>query len=98
MGLPVKPVRRGTRSSVPPGGAQRKLVVTVVGEHFLGDEHPELRRRARTLASAVGLGLLRVEFEEGDDYLFSAASTFPDLAEAGAAHAIWAYLTAEGSS
>jgi hypothetical protein len=42
--------------------------------------------------------LLRVEFEEGDDYLFSAASTFPDLAEAGAAHAIWAYLTAEGSS
>jgi hypothetical protein len=98
-GLPVKPVRRGTRPSVPPGGAQRKAVVTVVGEHSLGDEHPELRRRARTLASAAGLGLLGVEFEEeGDEYLFSAASTFPDLAEGGAAHAIWAYLTAERSS
>jgi hypothetical protein len=59
------------------------------GPGWLGDECPELQRRALSLASAVGLDLLRVEFEEeGDDYLFCAASTFPDLAEADAADAI----------
>jgi hypothetical protein len=43
--------------------------------------------------------LLAVEFEEkGGDYLFSAASTFPDLSEAGAADALWAYFTAKGGS
>jgi hypothetical protein len=99
-GLPVKPVRRGTRLSGPPGGAQCKAAVTVVGEHYLGDERPELRSRARTLASAAGLELLGVEFEEeeGGEYLFSAASTFPDLSGDGAADAIWACFTARGSS
>jgi hypothetical protein len=98
-GLPVKPIRRGTRPSGPPGGAQRKAVVTAVGDYYLGDPHPELRRRARSLASAVGLGLLGVEFEEeGGDYLFSAASTFPDLAETGAADALWAYFRGKGGS
>jgi hypothetical protein len=88
-GLPVKPVRRGTQPSGPQGGAHRRAAVTVVGEYYLGDECPELQRRALSLASAVGLDLLRVEFEEeGDDYLFCAASTFPDLAEADAADAI----------
>jgi hypothetical protein len=99
-GLPVKPVRRGTRSSGPQGGAHRsRVAVTVMGEYYLGDGRPELRRRARSLASAAGLELLRVEFEEeGDDYLFFAASAFPDLAEAGAADAIWSYFTAKESS
>ncbi len=73
--------------------------MTVVGEHYLGDERPELRRRARSLASAAGLELLGVEFEEEDgEYQFSAASTFPNLAEAGAADAIWAYFMAKGGS
>jgi hypothetical protein len=98
-GLPVKPIRRGTRAPGSEDGAQRKAVVTVVGDYYLGDSHPELRRRARLLASAAGLGLLAVEFEEaGGDYLFSAASTFPDLSEAGAADALWAYFTAKGGS
>jgi hypothetical protein len=98
-GLPVKPVRRGTRPSGPPGGAQRKAAVTVVGEYYLGDKRPELQRWARSLASAAGLDLLGVEFEEeGDDYLFCAASTFPHLAQVGAADAIWSYFTAKESS
>jgi hypothetical protein len=98
-GLPVKPIQRGTRASGPAGGAHQKTAVTVVGEHCLGDPRPELQRRARLLASAVGLGLLEVEFEEaGDNYLFFGANTFPNLAQAGAADALWAYFTAKGGS
>jgi hypothetical protein len=97
-GLPVKSIRRGTRPAER-GEPPSKAVVTVVGDQCLGDPRPELRQRARSLASAAGLGLLAVEFEEGrGDYLFSAASPFPDLAEAGAAQALWAYFQAKASS
>jgi hypothetical protein len=97
-GLPVKSIRRGTRPAEQ-GEPPRKAVVTIVGEHYLGHQCPELQRWARTLASAAGLGLLAVEFEEGSgDYLFSAASPFPDLAESGAADAIWAHFQAKARS
>jgi hypothetical protein len=94
-GLAVKPIRRSTRLTARSDPSpERRITVIVVGGHSLGQDDQELRRQARSLASAVGVDLLSVHFAEhkGTPH-FLGADVFPDLSQPGAAEAIWDFFS-----
>jgi hypothetical protein len=56
------------------------IMVTVIGQRCFGSDDPRLRRRARSLAKAAGVGLLGVRFTQPEGDL-RRVTLFPSLAD-----------------
>jgi hypothetical protein len=97
-GLPVTTLRRSTRAAADAEcSSERHVTVTVTGRSCLGHEDPQLRERARRLASAAGVDLLSVQFRTDDTVGgFAGADQFPDVSQPGVAEAIWDFFQDAG--
>ena len=91
LGLPVRPLRRGSRDPAPPPNGHQdghSITVTRIGQHCFGAEEPAQADWARRLADAAGVELLAARFDRSQDGLrFAGADPWPDISAADMAAA-----------
>jgi hypothetical protein len=94
VGLPVVPVRR--RVSLrqdPEPGLPQGATVTAVGGRTVGDAHPEVRDRVRSLAETTGVDVLTVRLTDpGPHAAFISADPTPNLTSEETADQILEYV------